>query len=462
MVDTTVVVTQVDSTTKALDHLSAIDIADLLLASISLGWSGAITVEPDDSHVEPRHVIRGQRGEPALVLATIKPALADAVVARLAILARLAVGVRAPQIGRVRVRIDGATGSELGLSSQRGVDLPSGAQPRARLAEVFLATRATPGGLVAELRRIAAPGERAAAPRPRAIVPSDGGSMRFGNYRVVAELGRGGMGIVYRAEHVVLRKPVAIKVLSPDLAGLASLDAQFVVEARAACRARHPSIIDVTDFGELPDGRSFLVMELVEWETLDVRLKRGPFTADRALRVAREVASALAVAADHGVVHRDLKPSNIFVSPEADLRVKIGDFGVACVIGEGESQRGDALRGRIMGTAAYMSPEQALSARGDPRNDLYSLGCVLFEMLTGREPYRAPTLAAVLDAHASEPIPPVIGPSGAVPEPVERVVRRAMAKRIEERYQSAPEMLADIDRALAALSKDGWRRWLPE
>jgi serine/threonine-protein kinase len=443
MVETTVVATLVDPTAKTLDHLSAVDIADLLIASIALGSTFGLSLEPD----EARRVVRAQRGDSTVLAATLPPALADAVVARLAILARLPIGTRVPQLGRLRVRID-----------RPSCDAGSG--PRARVAEIFLATRATPGGLVAELRRIAAPGDHAAT--PRSLLPENSGSLRVGSYRILEEIGRGGMGIVYRAEHVALKKPVAIKALSPDLANLASLDAQFVVEARAACRARHPAIIDVTDFGELPDGRSFLVMELVAWETLDVILKRGPLSPERALQVARQVASALGTAAEHGVVHRDLKPSNIFVSPDADPRVKIGDFGVACVAGEGEGQRGDALHGRIMGTAAYMSPEQALSSRGDPRNDLYSLGCVLFEMLTGREPYRAPTVAAVLEAHLLAPVPEIVGPAGVVPEPVERIVRRAMAKRMEERYQVAAELVADLDRALAALGREGWRRWLPE
>ncbi len=160
------------------------------------------------------------------------------------------------------------------------------------------------------------------------------------------------------------------------------------------------------------------------------------------------------------IVHRDLKPANIFVGH--DDQVKIGDFGVAKVL-EGRIAASDdsVASDGIIGTAWYMSPEQARGAASDFRSDLYSLGCVLFEMLTGAVPFDGKTLGEVLEQQISAPTPPLKGPGGPFPAAIERVVLRAMAKRPEERYQSADELLKDLERASRAVSRSDWRRWLP-
>jgi serine/threonine-protein kinase len=324
-------------------------------------------------------------------------------------------------------------------------------------AQLLVATWATADGLAAEVHHLGGAVAHTAAP----TLGDVDGPERVGMYRIVKEIGRGGMGVVYRAEHVALERPVALKVLAPEAASNAALASQFLVEARAACRARHPGIVDVTDFGHLADGRPYLVMELVEAPTLASELRReGAFAPARAVALARRIASALEAASRQGVVHRDLTPSNVFVL-EGD-KVKIGDFGLARIV---DASRAPAAAdptegGNVMGTATYMSPEQARGEPGDSRSDIYALGCILFKMLTGQAPFSGSELE-ILAQHATTPFPPMVGPDGAIPESVERIVLRATAKRPEERYQSLSELTAELTRVARMLSRDDWRRWLP-
>jgi tRNA A-37 threonylcarbamoyl transferase component Bud32 len=425
----------------ALDRCSPTDVADLLLMALVVRGAGTLVVEPDGG----RHALRYERGESVHSFASLDSALADAVVARLAIIAGLVVGATESQLGRLRVRL--------------GAGPKTGPRPA---TDLLLAIRTTPEGLVAEIHRIGMEDAAESFHPPTDDSPLDLATepLWVGRYRIVSELGRGGMGIVYRAEHVALQKPVAIKVLNADAAENPIMTAQFMVEARAACRARHPGIVDVTDFGTLADGRAFIVMELVEGETLVAQLKRsGPLAPSVVVALTHEIASALRAAAAQGVVHRDLTPANIFVDRSG--RVKIGDFGLARIIDPVAPPPSLSANTSIIGTATYMSPEQGRCESADVRSDIYSLGCVMFRMLTGRVPYSGTTLIELVAQHASSPIPAVEGPAGPVPDRVAHIVRRAMAKRREERYQHVEEMLADLEHAERALARDDWRKWLP-
>jgi tRNA A-37 threonylcarbamoyl transferase component Bud32 len=413
----------------SLATLPVNDLADLLLYALAGGKATAVTLAPEPTAT----AIGCELGEVALELGRLDSATGDAVVARLALIGGLDLASEEEQLGRLRV----ATGA-------------------AGPIELLLLVRPTSAGLAAELRPIRRAARASAAPEPPVTLPR---GFEFGNYRVGGLINSGSQGTVYYAHHVVLDKRVAVKVLHRALASDPVLSARFVIEARAACRARHPAIVDVTDFGTLPDGRPYYVMELVEAGTLAALLGRhGALETRRALSIARQVVDALRAAAEQGVVHRDVKPGNIFVDQHD--RARIGDFGLAVIRSAGAGGAADPARG-IAGTALYMAPELVDGHHADVRSDLYSVGCVLFEMLTGQVPFDGATAWEIFRKHASAPVPALVGPGGPVPARVERLVRRAMARRVEERYQRADEMLADLDDALQCVTREGWRRWLP-
>jgi serine/threonine-protein kinase len=285
--------------------------------------------------------------------------------------------------------------------------------------------------------------------------PIPGGTV--GPYRILARLGEGGVGTVFAGEHALLERPVAIKLLHRSFATDSSLVRRFLFEARAASRLRHPNVVDVTDFGMLSDGRPYMVMERLGGESLEARLHRGgalePLVA---LQIAREVALALCAAHQAGVTHNDLKPSNVMLldgSTEQDIKLKLIDFGAASTVGSPEDL--------VFGTPGYMAPERACSEPSDGRADIYALGVVLYEMLKGTPPFAGMQQHALILAHIRDPLPPLQSPFGVLPLPVIRLVARAVAKRADERHQDAAEMLADIDRAIASIRPQGWRRWLP-
>ncbi|HVV82826.1 MAG TPA: HDOD domain-containing protein [Kofleriaceae bacterium] len=279
-------------------------------------------------------------------------------------------------------------------------------------------------------------------------------------FRITAAIGHGAMGRVYAAEHMLLGRRVAIKVLEPRLARDAECAARFVEEARAVGRIRHPHIVDIIDFGEL-DGRPYYVMELLGGETLAARIRReGGLPVPVALAISIEVASALAAAHDHGVVHRDLKPDNIFLCDYLDEpdRVKVLDFGVAKVL---RNDGPDAVRietqaGRLMGTPLYMSPEQCLGKAVDHRADVYALGVVLFECLTGVAPFVRDGWLEVLMAHVSDEAPRPSTLRDEVPPAVEAIVMRALAKEPEARFSDMRAMrsaLVEVGRRIRRASR---------
>ena len=266
-------------------------------------------------------------------------------------------------------------------------------------------------------------------------------------YRVVRELGRGGMGVVLEAFDKVLERRVALKILlSGDLAGSDALE-RFQLEARAAARLSHPNLVSVHEVGE-EDGRPYLVMDYVEGESLAARIRRdGPLSPRAAADVAYCLAEALYVAHVRGILHRDVKPANVLVTNEG--KPLLTDFGLAKEIESGRDNITES--GYVVGTPAYMSPEQALGHRDqlDRRSDVYGIGATLYEMLTGKPPFVAPTLPAVLDKVVKEdPVSPKLL-QGAVDRDIETICLKCLEKEPEARYASAKDLAADLARYLA-------------
>lgn len=261
--------------------------------------------------------------------------------------------------------------------------------------------------------------------------------MTLGPYRIVDRIGRGGMATVYRAYHPGLDRYVAIKVLPEFFAEDETYRERFQQEARSVARLKHRNILEVFDFG-YEGGVAFLVLELVEGGTLADRIG-APMELEDAVRLLEQLADALDYAHARGILHRDLKPSNILL--HRDGTPVLADFGLAKMVG---SMRRLTGTGTVMGTPEYMSPEQASDEPISPASDRYSFAVVAYEMLTGRVPFQADTPAAVLISHLSKAMPPTQELTGELSAHVEEVLRRALAKRPEERYTSASSFVAAL------------------
>jgi serine/threonine protein kinase len=273
---------------------------------------------------------------------------------------------------------------------------------------------------------------------------------RLGPYEIRGPLGAGGMGEVHRAHDPRLHRDVAIKVLPPAFASDADRLSRFEQEARAVAALNHPNILAIYDVGS-DQGRPFLVTELLEGETLRSRLSRDPIPLRHAIELAVQIALGLAAAHEKGIVHRDLKPENLFVAK--DRRAKILDFGLAKLVGPGgpgESTiaAGPTVSGTVLGTVGYMAPEQVRGEPADHRSDLFALGAVLHEMLTGKRAFEAPTAAETLTAILrSDPEP--IGSSGRdIPPALERIALRCLEKDPRQRYQSAHDLAFQLESVL--------------
>ena len=262
-----------------------------------------------------------------------------------------------------------------------------------------------------------------------------------GRYEVTHLIARGGMAQVYRAYDTRLGRHVALKVLFPELSVDRAFVERFRREAQAAANLSHPNIVAVYDWGE-DEGTYFIVMELITGMSLATALRaEKTMPATRAATIVAQVASALAYAHRHGVVHRDIKPGNVLLTDDGE--VKVTDFGIAQAV---STEEGLTMAGSVMGTAAYFSPEQAEGAVVDGRSDIYSLGVVLYEMLAGRPPYVGDSPVAVASMHVRN-VPPLLRDlSPAVPDALERVTMRALAKSPDDRYQNADEFRADLNR----------------
>lgn len=262
-----------------------------------------------------------------------------------------------------------------------------------------------------------------------------------GRYRVISLLGRGGMGVVYRVEQIFLGKELALKTIDRHLMSDITVR-RFQAEARAAFAVDHPNLVAVHDFGLFEDQTPFLVMEIVQGETLGDRLKNGPLSVDEAIPIFVQVCFGLAHAHEHGVIHRDIKPNNIMLLddvPEGiDTGVKILDFGIAKLAQrEGGEIQALTRTGEIFGSPLYMSPEQCLGTKVDHRADIYSLGCVLYESLTGTPPFVGENALATMMLHQTAPIPTLkeVPPNKHYPPELERLVQLMLAKNPDDRLQ---------------------------
>lgn len=269
-------------------------------------------------------------------------------------------------------------------------------------------------------------------------------------YRIDERLGEGGMGVVYRARHLQMDRPVAIKVLHQRLVEDEAARLRFQIEARAAVLLRHANAVTVTDFGQTPEGCVYIVMELLEGRTLrEILSREAPIETARAISMMLQASEAVAAAHEAGIIHRDLKPSNILVTQSADQPavVKVLDFGIATVTaGQLDDEEAPALAqtNAVIGTPRYMSPEQYNRSELTPAADVYSLGVILYEMLTGMAPFTGSTPAEIAQKHANDPPHSPREIVAAIPEDVERIVMDALEKQPFDRPANAGEFRQEL------------------
>ena len=258
------------------------------------------------------------------------------------------------------------------------------------------------------------------------------------HYRILERIGAGGMGIVYRAEDTRLGRTVALKFLPPELTRDAKAKQRFIQEARAASALDHSNICTIFEVDEIEDDQIFISMACYEGKTLRERIAEGALDLREAVDIAVQIAQGLVKAHAHGIVHRDVKPGNIFITN--DRQVKIFDFGLAKLAG----QLRLTSTGKTMGTVSYMSPEQARGEETGPGTDIWALGVILYEMVTGTLPLRGDYDAAVMYSIMNEDPAPMESLRPGVPAELEGIVRKALAKNRAERYQDTNEMLSDL------------------
>lgn len=364
-------------------------------------------------------------------LAEVPCATGDAMVVRLAAMARLDPALARRQLGTIGVSAAGLEGRVL----------------------VEIQTPMT--GFGAELRRLFDVDEidlLEAIAGPRAH-----------EYRFLGQIGETPLWIVYRALDVTLERQVALKMLRDSVFGDPVASARLLREARATSRSQHPGIVQLLDYGRLPDGRPFLATELVEWPTLRQRLAGGVPILDDTLTIVRNLALALGSAHEAEVLHRSLSPDCIYVDDGGN--VKIADFGAAKLLSELQGPKLTA-KGNMLGDPTYRAPEYATGGEADVRSDLYSLGCIFYELVTGLPPFVDADPWAVTAAHIQKPVPAPTGPNGPAPDAVAKMIHRALAKAPAARYQTADELVSDLAVARThpnaqAESKGGrWSRWL--
>jgi eukaryotic-like serine/threonine-protein kinase len=378
---------------------------------------------------EDRYDVSIERQGRVIAAVSLDGALGAAVIARLAMLAEVDLIARRGATGRCTVR---------GPSSS---------------AEIVVTTR--PGRtLRAEVT------VKKHSPRP--VTTAEGpvtlakGTV-VGQYRILEPLGAGGMGQVFRATHTTLGRHYAVKVLNADARSSdPESAARFLREARAAARIKHPHIVDVFDFGYLADGRPYLVMELLDGQSLAAEVATGALEPRIAISMARQLASALRAAHAVGVIHADVSPSNILVTGET---AKLVDFGLAQLLDDPARLSGEPAE-FVFGTPSYIAPEMIRGMGADAKSDQYSLGIVMFEMLTGSPPFKAKTIRDLCIMHLKAGVPELLSPHGALPPEVVKVVNRCLAKQPAQRFESMIELDAALVEAEQALFVRGWRRWL--
>jgi hypothetical protein len=282
------------------------------------------------------------------------------------------------------------------------------------------------------------------------------GKVIAGRYRLEARIGEGGMGIVYRARHVLIDRVVAVKLIRPDLRGETHLRAWMLREARAANRVDHAHIIDIHDIGETDDGELYLVMEYLVGTPLSTELAHGPMPLNRGVDILEQMGAALSRAHDLGVVHRDLKSDNILLTHRGGRKdfVKILDFGLAALAHDPRL----APKGAVFGTPEYMSPEQARGEQAGPHSDLYALGVLFFEMLTGQLPFRAGDRDTLLEMQRTAPAPRPTSIRKDCHPAAERIVLRLLEKDPRKRYRDGHHLLEELKALQRSLPSASWEK----
>ncbi len=279
------------------------------------------------------------------------------------------------------------------------------------------------------------------------MFPSLIGSV-VGSYKIVSHICYGGMGILYEAEHLLMGKRAAVKVLRPSLLQEKEMTRRFEAEAKSTSMIRHPGIVEIFDYGFFRGGNPYITMELLDGESLEERLARiGYLSVNDAINVTLHVADAMYEAHQHGIIHRDLKPGNVFLVPDTAVaggeRAKVLDFGVARLRTLENSS--DTLVGQIIGTPGYLSPEQAQGwLEIDQRSDIYALGCLFYKMLCGRTPFRGEGVRDVIKAHIHTRPAPVHMRDPSIPVSVSRIVSKLLEKNPQGRHQSMSELIASL------------------
>ncbi len=265
-------------------------------------------------------------------------------------------------------------------------------------------------------------------------------------YKIIGKIAEGGMGEVYKAVHVELGRPLALKVMLPELSNDQEFVGRFKREAIASSRIGHPNIIDISDFGRTPDGRFYFVMEYVDGKTLIKYRREGPFRFERVVHVGLQTARALAAAHAVNIIHRDLKPENIMLVQRAGQPdfVKVLDFGIAKVLGAGASGAFTAI-GSVVGTPQYMAPEQASAGVVDTRSDIYSLGLIFHELIRGRPTFTGDSAVELMSRQLDTPPPPLRSPWGTVPAPLERIIMQMLEKVPDQRPASMEAVIAAFE-----------------
>jgi serine/threonine protein kinase len=402
-------------------------LADVVLAAAVRSQTETVYLEPTNDEM---YTFSFERGGQTITTVQIDSLSGAATVARLAYIANLDLA---------------ATSATSAMTKIRSGD---------READVVITLRPT-HGLRAEVVVMPQRGARARTAPP---VSLGGIGDVIGNYRIVEPLGEGGMGTVYRVDHVALGRSYALKVLRSRVFEKDPTAGQrFLREARAAARVRHPNIGDVFDFGHLGDGRPYFVMELLAGESLADRVAREALQAPDVVTIARQLAAALATVHDHGVVHADVTPSNALIISDEPLHVKLIDFGLAAIAGEAFNEQESDF---VLGTPSYISPEQLRGLPATDRSDQYGLGAVLYELVTGRPPYIHKDLRELCMMHIQAPIPPVESPHGPLPAKLAEVITTCLQKSPQQRFPGMRAMLAALDEIDRVAQQRGWRKWL--
>lgn len=405
--------------------------ADVILSAALRGTADTAYIEPVPMSDDALAITLERDGR-VIGTSTVDTTLGAATIARLGFLARL------------------------DLTSANTVTGVIPAKLGDREADVVVTIRGGSSGLRCEMLVVRRGAPAPAVTGPVELKPGD----VVDRYKIIQWLGQGGMGAVYKVEHTALGREHALKVLRKNIVDSdATAAMRFLREARAASRIRHPSIVDVYDFGHLADGRPYFVMELLSGKSLADLIDNGELDPPRVVAIAKQLAEALAVAHERGVIHADITPSNALVVDDGSgQRVKLVDFGLAELVGE-ELAREDSAY--IFGTPHYVSPEQIRGMPATERTDQYGLGAVLFEMLTDRPPFQDSDIRALCMKHIQAPIPEPVSKYGPLPPKLIDIVMTLLQKSPSSRFPSMRALIVALDEVERVIDRRGWRRWLP-